>query len=63
MYDMNVLERHLYKEALDSASSFNTRLLVERQSRLPFLDTQTNIAQVYTLFHLFIIYYSIYNII
>ena len=44
--EADLLEKHLYKDAIDSASSFNTRLLVERQSRLPFLDTQTNIAQV-----------------
>ena len=44
--ESDLLENYKYKDALDSASSFNTKLLVERQSRLPFLDTQTNIAQV-----------------
>lgn len=46
MLESDLLENYKYKDALDSASSFNTKLLVERQSRLPFLDTQTNIAQV-----------------
>lgn len=46
MLESEIFENYKYKDALDSASSFNTKLLVERQSRLPFLDTQTNIAQV-----------------
>lgn len=46
MLESAFLERHTYNDSLESASNFNTRLLVERQSRLPFFDTQTNVAQV-----------------
>jgi len=46
MIETGFLERHTYNDSLESASNFNTRLLVERQSRLPFFDTQTNVAQV-----------------
>ncbi|XP_077995581.1 zinc finger protein ubi-d4-like isoform X2 [Glandiceps talaboti] len=34
-----------YKEALENASHYNTRLTIERKLRLPFLDTHTGIAQ------------------
>ncbi|XP_072030944.1 zinc finger protein ubi-d4-like isoform X2 [Amphiura filiformis] len=34
-----------YKEALENAASFNTRLMNERKMRLPFLDSHTGIAQ------------------
>lgn len=34
-----------YKEALESSASFNTRLSIERRMRLPFLDSQTGVAQ------------------
>ena len=46
MLESGFLERNSYNDSLESASNFNTRLLVERQSRLPFFDTQTNVAQV-----------------
>ncbi|CAG0914591.1 unnamed protein product [Notodromas monacha] len=39
------LSDNAYKEMLENASSFNTRLLMERRMRLPFLDAQTGIAQ------------------
>ncbi|CAG0914589.1 unnamed protein product [Notodromas monacha] len=41
----NFLSDKAYKDMLENASSFNTRLLVERRMRLPFLDAQTGIAQ------------------
>ncbi|KAM7288417.1 zinc finger protein ubi-d4 B [Ixodes scapularis] len=34
-----------YKDAMESSSSANTRLVVERRLRLPFLDAQTGVAQ------------------
>jgi hypothetical protein len=30
-----------YRDYVENAASFNTRLLVERRMRLPFLDAQT----------------------
>lgn len=52
MLESEIFEKYQYKDAIDQASNFNTKLLVERQSRLPFLDTQTNIAQVWLLLSL-----------
>ncbi|XP_072181934.1 zinc finger protein ubi-d4-like isoform X2 [Diadema setosum] len=34
-----------YKEALENASNFNSRMMAERKLRLPFLDSQTGVAQ------------------
>ncbi|XP_022090948.1 zinc finger protein DPF3-like isoform X2 [Acanthaster planci] len=34
-----------YREATENAASFNTRLVAERKMRLPFLDSQTGVAQ------------------
>ncbi|KAK9881515.1 hypothetical protein WA026_016395 [Henosepilachna vigintioctopunctata] len=34
-----------YKEALESSANYNTRLCIERRLRLPFIDTQTGVAQ------------------
>ncbi|XP_030766266.1 zinc finger protein ubi-d4 B isoform X1 [Sitophilus oryzae] len=34
-----------YKEILESSVNFNTRLCIERRLRLPFIDTQTGVAQ------------------
>lgn len=34
-----------YRETLEISASFNTRLCVERKSRMPFLDPQTGVAQ------------------
>lgn len=34
-----------YQETLEVSASFNTRLCVERKSRMPFLDPQTGVAQ------------------
>ncbi|XP_060535766.1 zinc finger protein ubi-d4 A-like isoform X2 [Cylas formicarius] len=35
----------LYKETIESAVNYNTRLCLERRLRLPFIDTQTGLAQ------------------
>lgn len=34
-----------YREILESAANYNTRLCIERRLRLPFLDSQTGVAQ------------------
>ncbi|KAF2898828.1 hypothetical protein ILUMI_07346 [Ignelater luminosus] len=34
-----------YREILESAANYNTRLCIERRMRLPFLDSQTGVAQ------------------
>lgn len=34
-----------YKELLESSVNYNTRLCIERRLRLPFLDSQTGVAQ------------------
>lgn len=34
-----------YKEILESSANYNTRLCIERRLRMPFLDSQTGIAQ------------------
>jgi len=34
-----------YKEVLENSVNYNTRLCVERRMRLPFLDSQTRVAQ------------------
>ncbi|XP_045464684.1 zinc finger protein ubi-d4 B isoform X1 [Harmonia axyridis] len=34
-----------YKEVLESSANYNTRLCIERRLRLPFIDTQTGVAQ------------------
>lgn len=34
-----------YKEAVESSANYNTRLCIERRLRLPFLDSQTGVAQ------------------
>lgn len=35
----------IYKEILENSANFNTRLCIERRMRLPFIDTQTGVAQ------------------
>ncbi|CAG5114791.1 unnamed protein product [Candidula unifasciata] len=41
-----------YMDILEQTASFNTRLSIERKMRLPFLDSQTGVAQKHTnLFH------------
>lgn len=34
-----------YREALESSANYNTRLCLERRLRMPFLDSQTGVAQ------------------
>lgn len=34
-----------YREAIESSANYNTRLCIERRLRLPFLDSQTGVAQ------------------
>lgn len=34
-----------YKELLENSANYNTRLCIERRLRLPFLDSQTGVAQ------------------
>lgn len=34
-----------YKELLENSVNYNTRLCIERRLRLPFLDSQTGVAQ------------------
>ncbi|XP_064604045.1 zinc finger protein ubi-d4 B-like [Liolophura sinensis] len=37
-----------YKEATEQTANFNTRMSIERKMRLPFLDSQTGVAQNHT---------------
>ncbi|XP_066138505.1 zinc finger protein ubi-d4 isoform X3 [Euwallacea fornicatus] len=41
----NFMSEQSYKEILESSANFNTRLCIERRLRLPFIDTQTGVAQ------------------
>lgn len=34
-----------YKEAIENSATYNTRLCIERRMRMPFLDSQTGVAQ------------------
>ncbi|KAF9787716.1 hypothetical protein SFRURICE_016923 [Spodoptera frugiperda] len=34
-----------YKEIIENSSTFNSRLCAERRMRMPFIDTQTGVAQ------------------
>ncbi|XP_048000798.1 zinc finger protein ubi-d4 isoform X2 [Leguminivora glycinivorella] len=36
-----------YKEIIENSSTFNTRLCAERRMRMPFIDTQTGVAQTH----------------
>lgn len=40
-----ILNEQFYKEMMDNAASYNARLCIERRQRLPFLDSQTGVAQ------------------
>ncbi|KAJ7403206.1 hypothetical protein BTVI_80323 [Pitangus sulphuratus] len=42
---MNILGDQFYKEAIEHCRSYNSRLCAERSVRLPFLDSQTGVAQ------------------
>ena len=39
-----VSEQH-YKDVMENAASYNARLCIDRRLRLPFLDSQTGVAQ------------------
>ncbi|GIX98032.1 zinc finger protein ubi-d4 [Caerostris darwini] len=41
----SILGDSFYKDAMEHAASYNTRLCLERKMRLPFLDQQTGVAQ------------------
>jgi len=53
-YFSAVLTEQHYREALENVASYNSRLCTERRQRLPFLDSQTGVAQNHT--NLFIPY-------
>uniref|UniRef100_A0A8B9M270 DPF1-3 N-terminal domain-containing protein n=1 Tax=Accipiter nisus TaxID=211598 RepID=A0A8B9M270_9AVES len=40
-----ILGDQFYKEAIEHCRSYNSRLCAERSVRLPFLDSQTGVAQ------------------
>ncbi|XP_078006768.1 LOW QUALITY PROTEIN: zinc finger protein ubi-d4-like [Phascolarctos cinereus] len=42
---MAFLSEQSYKDAIDECHSYNARLCAERHERLPFLDSQTGVAQ------------------
>ncbi|XP_027700759.1 zinc finger protein ubi-d4-like isoform X2 [Vombatus ursinus] len=42
---MAFLSEQSYKDAIDECHSYNARLCAERHQRLPFLDSQTGVAQ------------------
>ena len=42
---MSCLSDAFYKESLEHCQSFNSRLMAERKARLPYLDSQTKVAQ------------------
>ncbi|XP_050529821.1 zinc finger protein ubi-d4 A isoform X2 [Daktulosphaira vitifoliae] len=37
-----------YREAIENSVNYNTRLCIERRMRMPFLDTQTGVAQTHS---------------
>jgi len=37
--------KHLYKEALDQVNAYNSKLLLDRRYRMPYIDNQTGLAQ------------------
>ncbi|XP_076315754.1 zinc finger protein DPF3-like isoform X1 [Tachypleus tridentatus] len=41
----SILNDSFYREAVESSANYNTRLCIERKTRLPFLDAQTGVAQ------------------
>lgn len=38
-----------YQEALEATSKFNKRLFIDRKTRIPFIDSQTRVAQANSL--------------
>lgn len=45
LYPPRRLGDQFYKEAIEHCRSYNSRLCAERSVRLPFLDSQTGVAQ------------------
>jgi len=43
-----MLTEQCYREALENVASYNSRLCTERRQRLPFIDSQTGVAQNHT---------------
>jgi len=41
----NALNDSSYRETIESSSNYNNRLVVERKTRIPFIDSQTGVAQ------------------
>lgn len=41
----STLSESFYREAIENSSNYNNRLVVERKTRLPFIDSQTGVAQ------------------
>ena len=39
------MNEQYYKECVEQAANYNARLAAERRMRLPFLDSQTGVAQ------------------
>ena len=39
------MNEQYYKECVEQAANYNARLASERKMRLPFLDSQTGVAQ------------------
>lgn len=43
-----------YREAVENSVNYNTRLCIERRLRMPFLDTQTGITNLYGYLYIFV---------
>lgn len=37
--------KHLYREAMEQVHTYNSKLLLERRLRMPYIDNQTGLAQ------------------
>ena len=37
--------KHLYREAMEQVHSYNSKLLLDRRLRMPYIDNQTGLAQ------------------
>jgi len=47
-YFSSMISEQYYREALENVASYNSRLCTERRQRLPFIDSQTGVAQNHT---------------
>lgn len=41
----NLTSNHLYREALEQVHTYNSKLLLDRRLRIPYIDNQTGLAQ------------------